>query len=168
MDLFRFEVTGTSDDGDQQLLAGRGLPGEEFVKVTRVQPFGFSGNVPDGAHGIGVAVNGRRDEVAVLGLEAPGHRPRNLPKGVAAFYNAFDILWRLLADKADLNHGGKNHHARNVAKYKVEAADWVQFEGKAVYLGQPPYFPVMTTGGPSQHVFAGISPAAPDTPQGSV
>lgn len=168
MDLFRFEVTDTADDGDQQILSGRGQPGEEFVKVARVQPFGFAGNVPDGAHGLGVAVNGRRDEVAVLGLEAPAHRPRNLPKGVSAFYNAFGMLWRLLTDKADLDHGGKNHHARNVARYKVEASGWVQFDSGAVYLGKPPYFPVMTSAGPSQHVFAGIAPDAPDAPQGSV
>lgn len=168
MDIFRFELTDTSDDGDQQQLAGKGLPGEEFAKVTRVQPFGFAGAVPDGAHGIGIAVNGNRDEVAVLGLEAPQHRPRNLPKGVAAFYNAFGILWRLLVDKADLDHGGKNHHARNVGKYKVEAADWVHFDGKAVYLGKAPYYPVMTAAGPSQHVFAGITPSAPDAPQGSI
>lgn len=168
MDIFRFELTDTADDGDQQQLAGKGLPGEEFAKVTRIQPFGFAGAVPDGAHGIGIAVNGNRDEVAVLGLEAPQHRPRNLPKGVSAFYNAFSILWRLLADKADLDHGGKNHHARNVGKYKVEASDWVQLDGKAIYLGKPPYFPVLTSAGPSTHVFAGIAPVAPDTPSGSI
>lgn len=168
MDIFRFELTDTADEGDQQILAGKGLPGEEFAKVARVQPFGFASAVPDGAHGLGVAVNGRRDEVAVLGLEVPAKRPRNLPKGVSAVYNAFGILWRLLSTKADLDHGGKDHHARNVGKYKVEAADWIHMDGKAVYLGRAPYFPVMTSAGPSQHVFAGIAPAAPDTPSGSI
>lgn len=168
MDSFRFELTETADDGEQQMLSGKGLPGEELVKVSRVMPHGFASNAPAGSHGLGVAVNGRRDEVVVLGLEASTHRPRNLPAGASAIYNAFAIVWKFLAGKVDLDHGGKNHHARAVGKYKVEASDWIQFDGDAVYLGKPPYFRVMTEGGPSQHVYAGISPSAPNTPTGSV
>lgn len=168
MDVFRFELTETADDGEQQTLSGKGLPGEEFAKVSRVMPHGFASNAPAGSHGLGVAVNGRRDEVVILGLESAEHRPRSLPPGASAFYNAFGIVWRLLTGKADLDYGGKNHHARSVGKYKVEASDWIHLDGDAVYLGKPPYFPVVTLGGPSQHVFAGVAPSAPDTPSGSI
>lgn len=167
MDTFRFELTETDDSGEQQSLGGKGLPGEEFAKVVRVMPHGFASNAPAGSHGLGVAVNGRRDEVVVVGLEKADMRPKGLPIGAAAVY-AFGLVWRFLTGKVDLDHAGKNHHARAVGKYKVEASDWIQFDGDAVYLGKPPYFRVMTEGGPSQHVYAGISPSAPNTPTGSV
>lgn len=168
MDVFRFELTKTGDGGAQQLLEGRGLPGEELVRVARIMPHGLASHAPAGAHGLGVAVNGRRDEVAVLGLEAAGKRPRDLPAGATALYNADGTVWKLLPAKADLDHGGKHHHARNIAKYKVEAQDWIVFDSGAVYLGRPPYFPVMTSAGPSKHVFAGIDPLAPNPPVGVI
>ena len=90
------------------------------------------------------------------------------PVGATALYNAFDIVWKLLATKAELDHGGKNLHVRNTAKVKVEASDWIRFDGDAVYLGKPPYYPVVTTAGPSKHVFAGIDPEAPAEPAGDV
>lgn len=168
MSAFRFDFLGVDDANEQQQVRGNGHSGEELTKVHRVQSFGHYSNPPDGSHGIGLPLGEERELTVVLGGESAQHRPRNVPRGVSAFYNAFSILWKLLADKADLDHGGKNHHARAVGKYKVEAADWVQLDGSAVYLGKPPYFPVMTTAGPSQHVFAGIGPSAPDTPSGSI
>jgi len=168
MSMFRFEFGAVDDANDQQQVKGFGHSGEELTKVHRVQSHGLYSNPPVGSHGIGLPLGAERELAVVLGGESPQHRPRNMPPGTTALYNAFSMMWKLLAGKADLDHGGKDHHARAVGKYKVEAADWVQFDGKAVYLGKPPYFPVMTTAGPSQHVFAGIGPAAPDTPSGSI
>ena len=107
MDLFRFEVTGTTDDGDQQLLAGRGLPGEEFVKVARLMPHGLASHAPKGSHGLGVAVNGRRDEVLAIGLEQSGARQRNLPEGGTALYDASGNVLKFIGTRADIDTGAR-------------------------------------------------------------
>jgi phage gp45-like len=165
-EVTRAKIGAVDDSGDAQTVKVEGYKGESFSEVRRSQPHGFSSNPPDGAVGEFLRL-GSSDRLVMIGAETPS-RPKDLPRGASAFYNAFGIVWKLLTGKADLDHGGKNLHARNLGKYKVEASDWVQFDGTAVYLGKPPYFPVVTTGGPSEHVFAGIGPAAPDTPTGSV
>lgn len=165
-EITRGKLTEVDDSGDAQIVKAEGYKGEAFTQVRRSQPHGFSSNPPAGAVGE-FARLGSSDRVVALGFETPS-RPKNLPPGASAFYNAFGIIWKLLSGKVDLDHGGKDHHARAVGKYKVEASDWIQFDGEAVYLGKPPYFKVMTEGGLSQHVYAGINPSAPDTPSGSI
>lgn len=159
-------VKEIDDARDNQRVVVEGYKGERFSDVLRAQPHGFSSRPPVDAVGHFLRF-GSSDRLVSLGFETQS-RPKNLPAGAAALYNADGTIWKLLPAKADLDHGGKNHHARNLGKYKVEAGDWIQFDSDAVYLGKPPYFPVMTSAGPSQHVFAGIGPAAPDTPTGSV
>lgn len=168
MSMFRFEFGEVDDANDQQQAKGFGQSGEELTKVHRVQSHGLYSNPPVGSHGIGLPLGEERELAVVLGGESPQHRPRNMPPGTTALYNADGTIWKLLPAKADLDHGGKNHHARNMARMKVEASAWAQFDSAAVYLGKPPYYPVMTAAGPSQHVFAGIGPAAPATPSGSI
>lgn len=162
----RGRIKSVDDSGDSQSVTVDGFAGETFTKVLRAQPHGYSSNPPEGSVGYFLRL-GSSDRLVALGYETRG-RPRDLPSGVPALYNADGTIWKLLPAKADLDHGGKNHHARQVGKYKVEASDWFQVDSGAVYLGKPPYFPVMTTAGPSQHVFAGIGPAAPDSPAGSI
>lgn len=168
MSAFRFDFLGVDDANEQQQVRGNGHSGEELTKVHRVQSHGLYSNPPEGSHGVGLPLGEERELTVVLGGESAQHRPRNMPRGTTALYNAFSIMWKLLAGKADLDHGGKDHHARNVGKHKIEATNWSQVDSPAVYLGKPPYYPVMTTAGPSQHVFAGIGPAAPDTPSGTI
>lgn len=159
-------VKSVDDSGGNQRIVVEGYKGERFTDVVRAQPHGFASRPPADAVGHFLRF-GSSDRLVALGFETES-RAKDLPAGVPALYNADGTVWKLLPAKADLDHGGKNHHARGVGKYKVEASDWVQFDGAAVYLGKPPYFPVVTTAGPSQHVFAGIGPAAPDTPTGTV
>ncbi len=168
MSAFRFDFLGVDDANEQQQVRGNGHSGEELTKVHRVQSHGLFSSPPVGSHGVGLPLGEERELTVIIGGESAQHRPRNMPAGSTALYNADGTIWKLLPAKADLDHGGKNHHARNMARMKVEASAWVQFDGAAVYLGRPPYFPVMTTAGPSQHVFAGIGPAAPNTPSGSI
>lgn len=165
-EITRGRVVAVDDAPRGQLLTVVGYRGERFTAVERAQPHGYSSHPPVGSIGHFLRL-GSSDRVFALGFETEG-RPRSLPAGGAALYNADGTVWKLLQQKADLDHGGKNHHARAVGKYRIEASDWVHVDAGAVYLGKPPYFPVMTAAGPSQHVFAGIGPAAPDTPQGSI
>lgn len=160
------QVKEIDDSGDNQRIVAEGYKGERFTEVLRAQPHGFSSRPPVDAVGHFLRF-GSSDRVMALGFETQG-RPKGLPAGAAALYNADGTVWKLLPAKADLDHGGKNHHARGVGKYRVEVSDWIQFAGDAVYLGKPPYYPVMTSAGPSKHVFAGIDPEAPAEPRGSV
>lgn len=162
----RGTLVSLDDSGDWQKTKVRGFKGEEFSDVLRAQSHGVSSNPPAGAVGNFMRL-GSSDRLFALGFETKD-RPRGLPAGATALYNADGTVWKLLPEKADLDHGGKNNHERGIAKKKVEASDWIQFDGNAVYLGKPPYYPVMTTAGPSQHVFAGLSPAAPSAPSGSI
>lgn len=165
-EITRGKITAVDDSGDAQTIKAQGYAGEAFTGVRRSQPHGFSSHPPVGAVGE-FARLGSSDRVVALGFETPG-RPKNLPAGAVALYNADGTIMKLLPEKVDFDHGGKNSHERGLARKKVEASDWVQFDAGAVYLGKPPYFPVVTTAGPSQHVFAGIAPSAPDTPTGSI
>lgn len=164
--ITRGTLVAVDDSGPWQKITVRGFAGEEFSEVLRAQSHGFASNPPVGATGTFLR-HGSSDRLTALGFEAEG-RAKDLPPGASALYNADGTIWKLLPAKADLDHGGKNHHARRIAKQKVEASDWVQIEAKAIYLGLPPYFPVMTTAGPSKHVFAGIDPSAPDEPAGTI
>ncbi len=110
---------------------------------------------------------GESDRLVALGFETPG-RPRNLPQGASALYNADGTVWKLLDTKADLDQGGKPAVMHNMPKYRVKAGEFAHVEvdpGGGVYLGiGPPWYPVMTSAGPSQHVFAGIGPPASNLP----
>lgn len=162
----RGRIVSVDDSGENQTVVVAGFRGERFSGVLRGQPHGYSSNPPVDAVGNFLRL-GSSDRLVALGYETPG-RPRDLPTGSPALYNADGTIWKLLPGKADLDHGGKNSHLRNIERQKIEASEWHQVDAKAVYLGRPPYYPVMTSAGPSLHVFAGIGPAAPDTPSGSV
>lgn len=162
MDIFRFELAETVDDGDQQLVRGQGLPGEELVRVSRVLPHGLASNAPVGSHGIGLAVNGRRDEVAVIGLEQAGKRQRNLPAGGTALYDASGNVLKFIGDRADMDTGSRPFTVKT-GLFTVEASEIVLQVGDTVIrlrngridLGamSAPHR-VMTEGGPSNTVYA--------------
>lgn len=166
--ISRGRLLSSDDSGDYQRIKAKGFAREELDDIVRHQQFGISSNPGPGAEGLLLRLGGRAERTIAILFELMGKRPKSLPVGATALYNAFDIVWKLLTDKADLDHGGKNMHVRNAAKVKIEGTDWIQFDGTAVYLGKPPYYPVMTSAGPSQHVFAGIGPAAPSSPTGVI
>lgn len=136
MDLFRFEVTGTADEGDQQLVAGRGLPGEEFVKVARLMPHGLSSHAPPGSHGLGLAVNGRRDEVVAIGLEQASARQRNLPEGGTVLYDAAGNFLKLVGSRADLDTGSRPFTIKT-GLFTIEADEVVMKAGEMVIRLRP-------------------------------
>lgn len=166
--ISRGRLLESDDSGGYQTIKAKGFANDEAEGIVRHQQFGLSSNPGAGAEGVLLRLGGRAERTIAILFELLGKRPKNLPVGTTALYNAFGIVWELLSTKADLDHGGKNLHVRNAPKVKIEASDWIQLDGEAVYLGKPPYFAVMTTAGPSQHVFAGVAPAAPDAPAGEV
>jgi phage gp45-like len=106
-DLFRTELRETQDDGDQQTVSLYGVGGEELSRVHRVQPFGLSTHPPAGAHGIGMALHGRRDLAVVLGLEHAQYRPKATPAGGTVLYDMHGSAVSLVQNNLRVVHAQK-------------------------------------------------------------
>ena len=168
--LRRGTVVEVDDSGGQQRLRVRGLAGEELADILRVQSHGLTSTPMPGAVGIIAALGGRSDRAVLLGLESEAYRPRNLNPGGTAIYDAQGKVLKFVTGRADYDGAGGDWKQRNVQKVQLEAGVeyWIQpAPGASVFLGaDPPFYPVVTTAGPSQHVFAAIGPPGPAAPQG--
>jgi len=110
LDLFRAELGDTDDAGELQLAKTLlGYAGEEFTRVHRVSPFGFTSHAPAGSHGIGLALRGMRDLVVALGLEHPQYRPRNRAVGTTAIYDQWGNIVSLVEAEIRIVHTAKIH-----------------------------------------------------------
>lgn len=98
LDVFRFELGSSKDDGDQQLVAGSGMPGEEFKDLHRIGFHGLGYNAPAGSHAVGMALSGRRDRASILGVEHKDHRQKNIPVGGSVLYDAAGNVIRMFND----------------------------------------------------------------------
>ena len=163
--LRRVRLIDSDDSQTQHRVRASGMKGEEVKNVVHAQPFGFFARPPAGAEGMALALGGRSDRLHVAHLEHPDHRPRGLPVGATAIYdNKGHILKILPGKKAEWDHKDTDHHEYGVKKHKTTADTWLWHDSKAIYLGPGPWYPVQTTGGPSQCVYASIAPAAPSSP----
>lgn len=70
----------------QQFLAGKGLAGERFPRVHRVEPHGFTSHPVAGGIATVVQARGNRDSAYALGGANPGLVPQ-LAAGGTAIYN---------------------------------------------------------------------------------
>lgn len=84
----RFSIRKVDDRGDIQMIDGEGLTDEQFTKIMRVYPHGFSSHSLDDAHMVVLALGGRRDMLVALGGEHAEKRPRNLKKGESVLYDS--------------------------------------------------------------------------------
>lgn len=90
----RVELVEVDDSGPLQRVTVLGYADEVIKGAHRVQLFGETSHPPVGSHGLALLVNGRPDQSVILGLEHPDHRPRNLPRGERALYNAHgDVIF---------------------------------------------------------------------------
>lgn len=162
--ISRGRLLSGDDSGEYHRMKARGFANEELDGVIRVQQHGISSNPGDGAEGLLLRLGGRAERTFGIGFELKDKRPRDLPGGATAIYNADGNVLKLVPTKTDWDHGGKHSHVRGVGRHKVEASEWVWLDCKAIYFGKGPWFPVQTTGGPSTCVFASIAPASPASP----
>ncbi|MEN5084253.1 phage baseplate assembly protein [Bosea sp. TWI1241] len=162
--ISRGRMLSGDDSGDYHRIKVRGLPGEEIDGVIRHQQHGISSNPGDGAEGLLLRLGGRAERTFAIGFELKGKRPRDLPVGATALYDEFGQVLKMVPTKADWDHAGKHSHLRGISRQKVEATEWIWLDCEAIYLGKGPWFPVVTTGGPSQSVYASVAPAKPDSP----
>src|SRR5579885_722847 len=106
--LRRSTLLETDDSGSQQMLKRmRGLASEQFSDVYRAQPHGFSSHAPSGSEGLYLALGGRSDRLIGLGFEHKDKRPKNLPEGGTAIYDADGKLLKIVKDNTDWDCGGK-------------------------------------------------------------
>jgi len=117
----RFQVLNVDDSGTQQILDLAGLYGEKPKRVLRVLPHGFTSNPPAGSDGLGLALGGRSDRLAYLDGGHEKHRPKNLPQGGAAIYDAYGKIIKVIEDETEIDAGGKPVVIHNASKVTIEA-----------------------------------------------
>lgn len=105
--LRRAAIVAADDGGTQQLLDLSGLASEQLKKIVHVQPFGLSSNPPVGGEGVLLSPGGRADRAMFFGGEHKDHRPKNLPMGAVAIYDAFGDILEFVETSVRLVHAAK-------------------------------------------------------------
>lgn len=96
----RFEFDGKWEERKgQQLVNGRGLFGDAFTGIHRIETHGFASVPIKGGKGLWIAPNGNPDEAYILGGEHPDHRPKDLPSGGKAIYDSAGNIIKLVNDE---------------------------------------------------------------------
>jgi phage baseplate assembly protein V len=83
----RATLVETDDTGSQQKMMLRGLRGERFENVMRIQSFGDSSVPMPGSEAILLSLGGRSDRPVVLGFEHKDHRPTGYAPGDRVIYD---------------------------------------------------------------------------------
>lgn len=100
--LVRFRLEESDDSGTQQLLRGKGRKREMFGsashKLVHTARFGVTSRPPQGSQGIAVALNGNPDQLFVIHVEHPDHRPTDLAEGDTQIYGSAGNSCWLKAD----------------------------------------------------------------------
>jgi phage baseplate assembly protein V len=103
-----FEFDGRiAEEGGQQFLSGRGLYGDGYTKIRRLEPHGFYSSPPGGSQGLVLFPNGNPDEAYLLGIDHRSHRPSGLPAGTAALYDANGNIIKLIGTGLVVDVPGK-------------------------------------------------------------
>lgn len=97
--LHRFEFDGTIVERDgQQFVDGKGMAGDRFAEVYRPEPHGFASVPVKGGMGVVIASRDRRERAFIFGGENPSLRPKGLPAGGKAIYDAAGNVIKFLGD----------------------------------------------------------------------
>lgn len=85
----------------QQFLAGKGLAGERFPRVHRVEPHGFTSHPVAGGIATLVQARGNRDSAYALGGANPGLIPQ-IAAGGTAIYDQFGGIISIVQKKVKI------------------------------------------------------------------
>jgi phage gp45-like len=169
--LRRFRVLETDDSGTQQKTKLAGLKNERPEEIVRIQGHGITSHAPKESEGVGIPLGGRADRLMILGLEHKDKRPKNLPEGGVALYDADGKVLKIVKDNTTWNAGDKPWELTNATTVKINAANdlaigvngrWIRVRPGRVDLGitsptgTAPHG-VETAGGTSAIVFAVVS-----------
>lgn len=163
-------VLKVDDSGPQQLVNLHGAYGDKPRKVWRVQDYGYSSVPPAGSEGLMQAIAGNSDRLLYRDGGHQDHRPKGLPVGATALYDADGKLLKIVKDETTFDAGNKPFTIFNATKVKIEGTEdvaigvggvWVTVKNGKVYLGvgsadETVDTAVVTTAGPSTIVFAKV------------
>lgn len=130
----RFEFDGTVEEkGGQQFVNGRGAYAQGFTRVHRPEPHGFASMPIKGAKGLLFQPNAQSDEAFLLGGEHADHRPKDLPSGGSALYDAQgNIMKVLMGDGIVIDVAGEACVIRKGGVSLTISASGFDFQGGAV------------------------------------
>ncbi len=97
----------THKDG-QQFLSGKGLAGERFPRVHRVEPHGFTSHPVAGGIATLMQARGNRDSVYAMGGANPGLVPA-VAQGGTAIYDHLGNIVSLVMAQLRIVHATKIH-----------------------------------------------------------
>ena len=80
-------LAATKDDGDFQIVQLKGFGDVSLDGVKRYQNYGLATNVPPGAKGIKAAIGSNHEDLAVLILDHPEFRVKNLKNGEVVLFD---------------------------------------------------------------------------------
>jgi phage gp45-like len=168
--LRRARLLKVDDTGTQQLVDLMNLAGDQPKKVFRPQDHGLSSNPPVNSEGWVLALGGRSDRLLYVDGGHKDHRPKNLPTGGTALYDADGKLWKMVKDATTYDAGNKPLTISNATVITIQGSSsvavglggiWVRIAGGKVHLGvstatEDAIPAVMTDAGASTKVFAKV------------
>lgn len=167
----RGTVVEVDDAASLQFLRRmRGSAGELPERVPRFQDHGITSNPPAGSEGLLGSLGGRSGRLFALGFQHKDLRPRELPPGGVALYDADGKVLKIVKDEIDLDAGGKPVTIRNASRVKIQATDkvsiglgdvWINIADGKVHLGvdgpdETATSRVLTEDGPAAKTFAKV------------
>jgi phage gp45-like len=93
-------------EGGQQFLAGKGMAGERFPRVHRVEPHGFTSHPVKGGIATVMQAGGQRDSVYAMGGANPLLVPE-LPSGGTAIYDHLGNIVSIVQREIRIVHATK-------------------------------------------------------------
>jgi phage gp45-like len=103
MALKRIELDGENvERGGQQFVSGRGMFKDGYTRVHRIESHGLLSMPVKGAKALLLSPNGDPDQAYVIGGEHPEHRPKDIPSGGTAIYDANGNIISLVGAKIRL------------------------------------------------------------------
>jgi len=143
--LIRAELSDTDDSGEFQTGKALGLAGEELDAVLRMQPHGFSSHPPKGSVAMLLSLGASRERAVLLGAEHPDHRPRGLPAGATALYDASGNIIKLVGGGGIETSAAGRPYMLKVGTLTIEA-DSVVIKSSDINLGGTGGKPVAVEG----------------------
>ncbi len=132
--FLRFDFDGRLEEkGGQQFVSGRGMYGDGYTRIHRPEPHGFISSPPKGSKGLVLPSPNNPDFAVVLGLEHPGHRPADIPRGGSALYDAAgNIIKVVMGDGIVVDVAGTAYRIRKGGVTFTISADGVDIQGGTV------------------------------------
>ncbi|HWL06721.1 MAG TPA: phage baseplate assembly protein [Xanthobacteraceae bacterium] len=121
--LRRARITAVNDDGTQQFVDLSGLRADKPRNILRVQQHGLSSNPPSDAELVLMGLGGAGDRQVALGGEHREHRPKGLPSGGTALYDAHGKILKMVEDSTEFDAGGKPVTIKNASTVRIEGAE---------------------------------------------